>query len=227
MPRPRGAPAAARPRNTAWALARMGLEVALLGRVGADGDGAFLKESLAGVNLDYLVQAGASGRAYILVDPAGERTILLAPNTNDDLTLTDLPLEVLTGPDSSTSLPLWVRGPSGCSRKPRRGPGDGPRITLDPGELYAWRGAKALEVILDQLDTLLVTAREWELLGATPKVHPNWAPPVVVIKRGGPGGPVAHAPALSRLPGGTGLPAAGHPGSGKRLCRGLPRGTLV
>lgn len=30
--------------NTAYALARLGLEVALAGRVGADGDGAFLRE---------------------------------------------------------------------------------------------------------------------------------------------------------------------------------------
>src|SRR4030042_2857415 len=49
--------------NTAWALARMGLEVALLGRVGRDADGAFLRESLAGGNLDYLVQGGRGGRA--------------------------------------------------------------------------------------------------------------------------------------------------------------------
>ena len=75
----------------------MGLDVTFLGRVGADADGAFLRESLAGVNLDYLAQAGASGRAYILVDPEGERTILVAPNTNDDLALKDIPLEALAG----------------------------------------------------------------------------------------------------------------------------------
>ena len=48
--------------NTAYALARMGVAAALVGRVGADADGDFLKESLAGVNLDYLVgQAKAAG----------------------------------------------------------------------------------------------------------------------------------------------------------------------
>jgi sugar/nucleoside kinase (ribokinase family) len=61
---------------------------------------------------------------------------------------------------------------------------DGPRIILEPGELYVRRGLPALEGIIDHLDTLLVTAREWELLGGMPKSHPHWAPPVVVIKRG-------------------------------------------
>ena len=49
--------------NTAYALARLGFPAALVGRLGADEDGAFIRESLAGVNLDYVVQAGESGRA--------------------------------------------------------------------------------------------------------------------------------------------------------------------
>ena len=41
------------------------------------------------------MQQGDSGRAYILVDPEGERTILVAPNTNDQLEEKDLPREAL------------------------------------------------------------------------------------------------------------------------------------
>ena len=80
---PAGRAAGGRAANTAWALARMGLDAALAGRMGEDEDGAFLKESLAGVNLDYLMQAGQSGRTYILADPEGARAILTAPHTND------------------------------------------------------------------------------------------------------------------------------------------------
>lgn len=171
--------------HTAWALAHMGLDAALLGRVGADADGAFLRESLTGVKLDYLVQAGTSGRAYILVDPDGERTILAAPNTNDDLTLSDVPLEALAGPGFIHLTSFAGAGPLKVQEDIARRLGDGSRICLDPGELYARRGWQALEGVLDHLDTLLVTEREWELLGGEPKVHPPWAPPVVVIKRGG------------------------------------------
>ena len=81
--------------NTAYALACLGLPVGLVGRVGADADGEFLKESLAGVDLSHVVAQGESGRAYILTDREGERTILVAPNTNDDLKERDLPWEAL------------------------------------------------------------------------------------------------------------------------------------
>jgi sugar/nucleoside kinase (ribokinase family) len=170
--------------NTAYALARLGLDVALLGRVGEDADGAFLRESLAGVNLDYLQQSGASGRAYILLDPAGERTILVAPNTNDALALQDLPLEALAEAKFLHLTSFVGEGPLEVQKEIARRLQDGPRITLDPGELYARRGLKALEGIIDHLDTLLVTEREWEMLGGRQKIHPHWAPPVVVLKRG-------------------------------------------
>lgn len=173
--------------NTAWALARMGLDAALLGRVGADADGAFLRENLAGVSLDYLVEAGDSGRAYILVDPQGERTILVALNTNAELSLHDIPLEVLANAKFLHLTSFAGDGPLEVQKETAHRLQDGPRITLDPGELYARRGLEALEGIIDHLDTLLVTEKEWELLGGRPKTHPHWGPPVVVIKRGSKG----------------------------------------
>ena len=60
----------------------------------------------------------------------------------------------------------------------------GPRLTLDPGKLYARRGRAALEALLDNTETLLVTEAEWALLGGEAKRHPDWAPPIVLIKRG-------------------------------------------
>jgi ribokinase len=170
--------------NTAYALARLGISVALVGRVGQDADGEFIKESLAGVDLTHMVTRGESGRAYILVGPAGERTTLVAPNTNDDLEERDIPWKVL---ENATFLhftvfagdgPLALQG-SLAARVPET-----VRLSLDPGELYARRGWPAIEAILDHLETLLVTETEWQLFGGDIDVHPYWAPPVVVIKRG-------------------------------------------
>jgi sugar/nucleoside kinase (ribokinase family) len=169
---------------TASALARLEVPVALVGRVGADQDGVFLRESLTGVNLDHLVVQGDSGRAHILVDKEGERTVLSVPKTNDRLGEADIPLEALAG---STFLHV-----TSC-------PGDGPfeaqlrlleqlsgslRVCCDPGLLYARRGWEALADMLDHTETLLVTDKEWELLGGEPKRHPNWGPPVILVKRG-------------------------------------------
>jgi ribokinase len=170
--------------NTAYALACLGLPVGLVGRVGADADGEFLLKSLAGVDLSHVVVQGESGRAYILCDREGERTILVAPNTNDDLKEGDLPWEALA---DAAYLHLTAFAGDGPLEVQRGIAGRVPekvRLSLDPGELYARRGWPALEDILDHLETLLVSETEWRLLGGEPKVHPNWAPPLVVIKRG-------------------------------------------
>ncbi|MEJ2670993.1 MAG: carbohydrate kinase family protein [Deltaproteobacteria bacterium] len=170
--------------NTAYALARLGFPVSLIGRVGNDADGTFLKENLAGVDLTQVRTQGESGRAYILTDLEGERTILVAPNTNDDLQEQDIPWETLrsAGFLHLTAFvgeaPLRLQGAI-AGRIP-----ESVRLSLDPGELYARRGWPALEAILDNTETLLVTETEWRLLGGKLHAHPVWAPPVVVIKRG-------------------------------------------
>jgi ribokinase len=170
--------------NTAYALACLGLPVSLVGRVGADADGEFLLESLAGVDLSHVVVQGESGRAYIVCDREGERTILVAPHTNDDLNERDLPWEALA---AATYLHLTAfvgDAPLAVQRTIASRVPDSVRLSLDPGELYARRGWPALEGILDHLETLLVSETEWRLLGGEPQVHPNWAPPLVIIKRG-------------------------------------------
>jgi sugar/nucleoside kinase (ribokinase family) len=170
--------------NTAYALACLGLPVVLVGRVGQDADGQFLQESLAGVNLEHVITQGQSGRAYILTDREGERTILVAPNTNDDLEERDIPWPVL---ESAAFLHLTAfvgDGPLALQRTIAARIPESVRLSLDPGELYARRGWQALEDLLDHLETLMVTESEWRLLGGEVKVHPYWAPPVVLIKRG-------------------------------------------
>ena len=173
--------------NTAYALAHMGLPVALLGRVGADTEGDFLKEGLKDVNLNYLVTAGRSGRAYILLNSTGERTILIAPHTNDDLSLDDLPWEALYKARFLHLTSFVGSNPLAVQEEAARrlaAQGQGPVITLDPGELYARRGRRALDFLLDQVDTLLVTEREWQMLGGHPCRYSEWAPPIVLVKRG-------------------------------------------
>lgn len=170
--------------NTAYALACLSLPVGLVGRVGNDADGEFLRESLAGVDLSHVAVQGESGRAYILCDREGERTILVAPNTNDDLTELDLPWEALAAATYLHLTALVGDGSLAAQRAIARRVPEQVRLSLDPGELYVRREWSALEDIFDHLETLLVTENEWRLLGGEPKVHPNWAPPLVVIKRG-------------------------------------------
>ncbi len=170
--------------NTAYALACLGIPVSLVGRLGADSDGQFLMETLTGVDLSHVVTQGESGRAYILADPEGERTILVAPNTNDDLEKRDIPWETL---EKANFLHLTAFVGEDALALQRTIAGQVPesvRLSLDPGDLYARRGWAAIEDILDHLETLMVNETEWRLLGGDINIHPSWAPPVVVIKRG-------------------------------------------
>jgi ribokinase len=181
---PMGRSAGGQAANTAYALGRLEVPVILVGRVGADDDGAFLKESLDGVNLDHLVTQGESGRAYILVDPEGESTILATPNTNEQLQEEDIPLEVIAESAFVHVTSFAGESPLNAQRHILQRLAGRLRVCFDPGELYARRGREALTDILDQTETLLVTAKEWELLGGDLRRHAEWAPPVVLIKRG-------------------------------------------
>jgi ribokinase len=75
--------------NQAFAAARMGGRVAMIGQVGDDSFGAVLVDSLrsAGVNTERVaVVKGSSGTAMILVLPNGENAIVLSPGANGTLT---------------------------------------------------------------------------------------------------------------------------------------------
>ncbi len=162
--------------NTAYALACLGLPVGLVGRVGHDADGEFLKESLAGVDLAHVVTQGESGRAYILTDREGERTILVAPNTNDDLTERDLPWEAMAAATYLHLTALVGDGPLAVQRLIAGRVPASVRLSLDPGELYARRGWAALEGLLDHVETLLVTETEWRAVGGRAEGAPRSGP---------------------------------------------------
>jgi len=72
--------------NQAIAVARAGVAVALVGSVGDDAPGAFLRSRLAelGVGTEYLSTSTThvSGQALVVVDETGENMILLLPGAN-------------------------------------------------------------------------------------------------------------------------------------------------
>jgi len=80
--------------NQAVAAARLGADVALVGRVGDDPYGATLREQLraAGVRDEHLPAAPgtASGVALIVVAPSGENAICVAPGSNAHVTPADV-----------------------------------------------------------------------------------------------------------------------------------------
>ncbi|MEP9363880.1 ribokinase [Nocardioides sp. CN2-186] len=77
--------------NQAVASARLGRRTAIVGAVGDDEHGGWLRDRLTdeGVDTEHLlVVPGESGVALVFVDPAGENSIVVTPGANAGLTAT-------------------------------------------------------------------------------------------------------------------------------------------
>jgi ribokinase len=75
--------------NQAYAAARLGGAVAMLGRIGNDEFGQCMRENLEKVGCDVKglgVEPGASGVALIFVDEKGQNSIIVVPGANDAFT---------------------------------------------------------------------------------------------------------------------------------------------
>jgi ribokinase len=83
--------------NQAAAVGRLGYPVAMIGRVGADRFGEQLRQSLADAGVDtsaIAVSEAPTGTAVILVEPAGENSIIVTPGANARLSPEDLDAQV-------------------------------------------------------------------------------------------------------------------------------------
>ncbi|MGX1244285.1 ribokinase [Streptomyces pseudovenezuelae] len=79
--------------NQAVAAARLGSRTALLARVGDDGHGRLLLDSLRAAGVDtvgVLVGGAPTGVALITVDPSGDNSIVVSPGANGRLTPGDV-----------------------------------------------------------------------------------------------------------------------------------------
>ncbi|NUR66087.1 MAG: ribokinase [Streptomyces sp.] len=79
--------------NQAVAAARLGASTALLARVGDDGHGRLLLDSLRSAGVDtvgVLVGGAPTGVALITVDPSGDNSIVVSPGANGRLTPEDV-----------------------------------------------------------------------------------------------------------------------------------------
>jgi sugar/nucleoside kinase (ribokinase family) len=157
--------------NTSVGLARLGVGVSLLGRVGADGFSRFLLQTLsaAGVGTGGVVQSDsdATSATIVAVDAEGERTFLHAPGANASYTGADVDWEQI-GDASILHLggPFLMRRFMGddCAAVLRRARAEGRLTTLDTVWDHTGRWMSVLEPSLPHLDYLLPSWEEARLL---------------------------------------------------------------
>ncbi|MDI9615485.1 carbohydrate kinase family protein [Methanothermobacter sp.] len=177
--------------NTITGLARLGLRTAFIGKVAGDREGSILRENLKGEGVaDYIAVSGKgrSGRVMGFVDPQGNRALYVDPGVNDTLSMDEVREDAL----KTRLLHLTSFAGSGIrvQREVLEVIDDSVTVSLDPGHLYAERGASELEGILERTDILLVNRRELELMtGSTDpaRASAELGVDVVVMKMGSEG----------------------------------------
>ena len=177
--------------NTIIGLARLGLRTAFVGKVAADREGSILRENLQGEGVtDYVAVSdeGRSGRVMGFVDPRGNRALYVDPGVNDTLSMDEIQEDVL----ETRLLHLTSFAGSGIrvQREVLEVLDESVTVSLDPGHLYAERGASELEGILERTDILLINRRELELMtGVTDpaRASAELGVDVVVMKMGSEG----------------------------------------
>jgi ribokinase len=126
--------------NAAAALAALGVDVALLGSVGTDESGRFVRQELtaAGVDCTHLrAVAGAETTVkYILVDGVGQVTVLANDGANEAFAAGDIDDPTLAGADL---LHLTGQPPDTAAALAERAASAGVTVSVDPGRRLADR----------------------------------------------------------------------------------------
>ena len=93
--------------NTIRAMARLGCEVGLIGKVGPDKTGEFFREALNNIGIEPFVSEGIerSGKCVSLISPDGERTMITHLGAALELAAADVPSSVFEGYDC-----LYIEG---------------------------------------------------------------------------------------------------------------------
>jgi ribokinase len=149
--------------NTTYAMARLGYHAAMVGRVGADDDGAYVLQELQPGDGQAVKRDGETGRVYVLLDENGERRNLVSPGANDQFSPGDLPRRTprtrfayfssFVGDEPlQAQLALLQRLPADVE------------VAFDPGEIYARKGVKRFLPLLRRCSYFFATEKELEML---------------------------------------------------------------
>ena len=142
--------------NQAVAAARAGAFTRMIGAVGEDAEGMALRRVLAEDRIDPLVRAttGRTGLAVVLLDAAGENSIVVAPGTN--AALTDLQPAELAAIAGSRVLLMQLEVPLETVAAAARAARDAGAVVV----LNAAPAVAAASLPLDSVDLLVVNEGE-------------------------------------------------------------------
>ncbi|MFA5867159.1 MAG: carbohydrate kinase family protein [Actinomycetota bacterium] len=175
--------------NTAVAMSRLGYKAGYIGQVGEDENGDFLLENMAGVDTSRIKRGGEAGVTIVLLDPNGERTIIVLPNANDDFSYADIDTNYAADTKFLHLTSFAGETPTEAQIKLAQALGNGVKISFDPGEIHTQKGLVKMMPVFKKSHTVFITDREVRLLTGEDYVDGtheilNYGPEVVVCKLG-------------------------------------------
>jgi ribokinase len=149
--------------NTCSALHRMGFPVALTGVLGYDKEGDFFLKYLQGEDVSSVVRRGRTGMAYIINDTRKDRSIVVFPNSNSNITEGDYDTNLL-------SQARWIHMTSFVTpqalevqKRIKDRHKKSARFSIDPGEIYGTMG-DALLSLLEGAEVLFLSEKEMDMI---------------------------------------------------------------
>ncbi len=146
--------------NTVYALKRMGFRTGYIGAAGEGETGDRLIEGLGDPTDLGVVRRGSSGSTVIAVGPDGDRSIVVFPNANDTFGPKDVDHLQIAKARVLHITAFVGNVPLGAQLEAvERLPQD-MKLTVDPGALYAARGAGSIAPILERADVVMPSEGE-------------------------------------------------------------------
>lgn len=180
--------------NTIIGLARLGLDTGLIGKIGSDREGETLLDNLQNEDVDIhgIIKSsnGRSGTVHGYVDRKGERALYVDPGVNDTITIQEIDPEYASN-TRLLHLTSFVGKSIQAQEELLDNIDDQITVSLDPGMIYASKGIKAMQKILQRTNILLINQNELDLLLRSRKDQDtkintllNYGIEILVIKQG-------------------------------------------
>ncbi|MEM1563658.1 MAG: carbohydrate kinase family protein [Candidatus Bathyarchaeia archaeon] len=154
--------------NTIVGLARLGCKVGFIGKVADDREGRMLLEDFRreGVNTRGIIRAktGRSGTVMGFIDENGERALYVDPGVNDAISFKEIDVKYACQAKFLHLTSFVGEKPFEAQKKLVEILPEDVKVSVDPGELYARKGIKALNSILKRSFVFMPNSRELALL---------------------------------------------------------------
>jgi ribokinase len=154
--------------NTVVGLARLGCKVGFIGKVAKDPEGKMLMDGFRreGVNTKGIIraEAGRSGTVMGFVDERGERALYVDPGVNDTISFEEIDMEYACQAKFIHLTSFVGKMSFETQKRLVENLPEDVKVSLDPGELYARKGMKALNPILKRTFVFMPNSRELALL---------------------------------------------------------------